>query len=85
MIVLTSCPNKKYFDVQELWFRYKERIEFEEKGLFEGTRVFVADKTEDNVIIKTEVMTINLTYEEASDVYGDVYIKSNKKVKQKNR
>ena len=78
MIALPSCPSKNYFDVEELWFRYKERNEYKTKGLIEGARVFVSEKTEKYLVIETEVMPVKLTYEEAYNVYGSIYIKKSK-------
>ena len=81
--MLTSCPDKNYFEIQELWFYYQERLDFESKGIMEGQKIFVEEKTDDYIVVKTEIMTINLNYEEARNVYGEVYI--NKKQKRKVR
>ena len=82
-MILTSCPDKNYFEIQELWFHYQERLDFESKGIMEGQKIFVEEKTDDYIVVKTEIMTINLNYEEANNVYGEVYI--NKKQKRKKR
>ena len=85
MISLNSCPKNEYFEVQELWFYYDERLEFGQKGLIEETIVFVADKVDENVIIEVENQLIQLTHDQADEVYGEIYINKKRQNKQKRR
>lgn len=85
MITLNSCPSKNYFIVEELWFHYDERTIFESNGLLEGTIVYVTDKVDEKVIIEVGDQRFKLTYEQANEIYGEVYVNKKQKGKQKRR
>ena len=86
MIALTSCPKQKYFDVLELWFYYNEKMAYSNFGLMENERIFVSDKTAEYIVIETKISSLNISYEQAQNICGEVVLSKQKpKMKQKKR
>lgn len=74
---LNHCPQDTYFEITELWFEYKDRMYYMDRGIEEGEIVYILENSEENITLSTkspqtnESINITFTKEEAFQICGE--------------